>query len=213
MMKPGRVIVTWSALLLLSCGGPAAKEATPVGTPSARPVMGLPTGGFRVTALDPPAGGGARYLAEAADTCTFEFTIGNAKSAGKGQFDFAFAPAVLERRAQTDCRDFLRRLAPELGYDGALPTPRPVKRLEINLTILGTHQSRSSDHPQIAGSFSSDPPGEWIATKLFLADGEGEVFLNFNPKEGVGEFAYKDSDYAVTVVTELAKILLPQASS
>ena len=197
------LFLTWPALLLCACSGAPPKE-TPrqSGTTSSSPPSALPPGAFQVSALDPRPAGGTRYLARAGDACAFEFTIGDAKSAGKGQFDFAFAPAVLERRANADCSDFLRRLAPELGYRGTLPTPPRAKHLEISLTILGTHQSRSSDHPQIAGSFSSTPPGDWTATKLFLADGEGE--------EGLGEFSYKDADYATTVITELAKILLPE---
>ena len=55
------------------------------------------------------------------------------------------------------------------------------------------------------------PPGNWTAMKLFLADGEGEVFLNINARDGVGEFSIKDEDYATIVVTELAKVLLPKA--
>ena len=47
--------------------------------------------------------------------------------------------------------------------------------------------------------------------KLFLAGGEGEVFLNINAREGLGEFSIKDEDYATIVVTELAKVLLPKA--
>ena len=46
-------------------------------------------------------------------------------------------------------------------------------------------------------------------TKVFLADGEGEVFLNLNPKEEIGEFSVKDEEYGSVVVTELAKVLLP----
>jgi hypothetical protein len=45
-------------------------------------------------------------------------------------------------------------------------------------------------------------------TKLFLADGKGEVFLNLNAAEHIGEFSVKDEDYATIVTTELAKVLL-----
>jgi hypothetical protein len=55
---------------------------------------------------------------------------------------------------------------------------------------------------------TSQPPGSWTVTKLFLADGKGEVFLNLNAAEHIGEFSVKDEDYATIVTTELAKVLL-----
>jgi hypothetical protein len=65
--------------------------------------------------------------------------------------------------------------------------------------------------PESGASFSPTPPGDWTVEKLFRADGEGEIFLNLNERDGVGEFSLKDSDYAAVVVTELAKIFLPRA--
>jgi hypothetical protein len=47
--------------------------------------------------------------------------------------------------------------------------------------------------------------------KLFLADGAGEVYLSLNERDALGEFSLKDDGYAVIVVTELARILLPRA--
>jgi hypothetical protein len=80
-------------------------------------------------------------------------------------------------------------------------------RLSAAIAILGTNQSRSNNGP-IAGGFTSKPPGSWTATKLFLADGEGEVFMNLNARDGFGEFSIKDEEYATIVVIELAKVLL-----
>jgi hypothetical protein len=68
--------------------------------------------------------------------------------------------------------------------------------------ILGENQSRSSD-----GSFSDKLRGDWIAMKIFLANGEGEVFLNLNPGASKAEFSIKDSDYGDVVLAELARIL------
>ena len=39
---------------------------------------------------------------------------------------------------------------------------------------------------------------------------KGEVFLNLDVPDGLGELSVKDEDYAVIVVTELAKVLLPE---
>ena len=76
------------------------------------------------------------------------------------------------------------------------------------MALLGVHQSRGHRDPEVGGSFSSNPPGSWTATKLFLNDGEGELFLNVSAAEGMGEFSPKDEGYASVVVRELAKILL-----
>jgi len=69
--------------------------------------------------------------------------------------------------------------------------------------------SRHSEDGKPGSGFSQKPAGNWIATKAFLAGGDAEVFLNINPKLGVGEFSPKDPDYANQVVAELAKVFLP----
>jgi hypothetical protein len=74
---------------------------------------------------------------------------------------------------------------------------------------LGTSLSRQSGENVIGGSFTSSKPGNWIAVKLFLADGEGEVYLNINPAIGQGEFTTKDPEYGEVVLRELASVFLP----
>jgi hypothetical protein len=170
-------------------------------------------GAFRILESGSTADGGMRFVAdagEAAKPCTFEIIIGKSKPAGGGLF--AFAAATLVRRPRADCAAFLKALAPHLGFRGRLPAPRPADRLVTSVAVLGTNQSRAGKSRTIAGGFSSQPPGNWTVTKLFLADGEGEVFLNLNPVERVGEFSVKDEEYATTVITELAKILLRRAA-
>jgi hypothetical protein len=190
-----------SGLILFACGdAPVAQKE-------------LPPGGFRISALAADAAGAKRYLATAEETCRFEITIANVKSSGKSEFDFAFADGLLKRQAEADCFGFLKGIARSIGFRKALPSPPPEDELKVSFAILGSHLSRSTHNPNVAGGFSLKPPGDWTATKLFLADGEGEVFLNFSAKEGVGEFSYKDKDYADTVVTELAKVMLPRRRS
>jgi len=53
----------------------------------------------------------------------------------------------------------------------------------------------------------SKPPGNWLVTKLFFGDDEGEVFLDLNPMEGAGGFSIKDVEYASVVMTELASVM------
>lgn len=81
---------------------------------------------------------------------------------------------------------------------------RRVEELAFDAIVLGQNQSRGP-----SGSFSNNPPGEWIAIKIFLPKGgdNGELFLNLNPTLGKGEFSRKDSDYGDYLMQELAKVL------
>jgi hypothetical protein len=92
----------------------------------------------------------------------------------------------------------------------ALEAKHPAKNfaksrdVAFDAVILGQKQSRD-----LSGSFSDNPPGDWIATKIFLPKGgdDGEVYFNFNPVLGKAEFSIKDSDYGDYVLKELAKVL------
>jgi hypothetical protein len=79
--------------------------------------------------------------------------------------------------------------------------------LEFMAAILGDNLSRGSGPDQFAGGFTSKPPGDWIATKIFVADSEGEFFLNLNSKEGIGEISMKDAEYGDIVLAELERVL------
>lgn len=86
-------------------------------------------------------------------------------------------------------------------------TPTKVKRkatLPFDLVVLGEKQSKDSE-----GGYSSKPPGDWIAAKIFLPSGgdDGEVYLNLNFVLGRGEFSIKDSDYGDYLLQEFAKVL------
>jgi hypothetical protein len=87
----------------------------------------------------------------------------------------------------------------------AKTVPNKVKRvasLPFEFVILGENQSRTPD-----GGFNAKPPGDWMAMKIFLASGEGEVFLNLNLARDEAEFSIKDVDYGDVVLAELAKVL------
>jgi len=156
------------------------------------------------------ADGSRRYVATTDDTpsCKFELRHGPSQASGSGLF--SFAKLSVHRHSGSSCTEFLRRVAKEVSFSGRLPRPAAADELMCSIAVLGTNQSRFEE-PEIGASFSSTPPGNWTAAKLFLADGEGEVFLNLNERDGVGEFSIKDEDYAAVVITELAKVLLPRA--
>jgi hypothetical protein len=84
-----------------------------------------------------------------------------------------------------------------------------VARLDFSIVILGTGMSRRAEPEGRKVGYFQTPRGNWITTKATLKAGEAEVFLNINPKLGVGEFAPEDPKYGNAVVAELAKIFLP----
>jgi hypothetical protein len=117
-----------------------------------------------------------------------------------------FVRCRLMREPGSDGSVLLRDLARAL--EGRVPAPGPgVETLELEAALLGRDLSRGGKGNLVAGSFGSEPPGSWLSTKLFLGDGEGEVFLNLDPIGGYGEFSMKDPDYGNAVVRELARLL------
>jgi hypothetical protein len=172
----------------------------------------LPPAQFRLARVASSDSAGRRYVAtsdDAPQNCKFEIRLEASKEFVAGT-PFSITQVSLLRQPGADCTAFLRRIAKELAFTGDLPRPEHLDQLSSSIAILGTDQSRLED-PEVGASFVSTPPGTWTCGKLFLADGEGEVFLNLSEHEGLGEFSIKDEDYATIVVTELAKILLPKA--
>lgn len=84
-----------------------------------------------------------------------------------------------------------------------------MNKLSFSAAILGIGMSRYKDDSgsAITGGFTSNPKGDWIVTKIFLADGEAEVYLNINKRLGRGEFSIKDKMYGNQVIEELARVL------
>lgn len=102
----------------------------------------------------------------------------------------------------SDAAVFVADLARALQARKAPSNVKRVDALAFDYVILGENQSRSRD-----GGFSDSPKGDWTATKIFLGDDQGEVFLNLNPTSKKAEFSIKDSEYGDFVVAELAKVL------
>jgi len=127
-----------------------------------------------------------------------------------GGVPFAFSSGALLREADSDGAWFLKEIAQALAAK-TIPTRADFcDRLEIATAVLGTALSRGGGGDRFAGSFTSQPAGDWLAVKVFVADGGGEFFLNLNSAAGLGEIALKDEGYGDTVVEELARILLPK---
>lgn len=115
----------------------------------------------------------------------------------------SIANGTIQRVSGSQPQAFLEQLARALGAKGKVPSAKRANRLVFDTVILGAQQTRIAPE----GGFVSKPPGNWIVTKLFLANGAGEVYLNLNLKDGVGEFSMKDEEYADVVLRELASVL------
>jgi hypothetical protein len=123
-----------------------------------------------------------------------------------GDSPIAFSKGAFLREKDSQPSEFLRQIAKALEAEGTGTGEPKVDVLDFTVGLLGQRLTRGSGPDQFAGGFTSEPPGDWIATKVFVADGEGEFFLNLNPKEGIGEISIKDSDYGDIVLQELARV-------
>ena len=148
-------------LVLGSLGLPSTTVAST--TPDAKEP--LAPGTFHLERLPPGADGTAAYRAftGADQHCEFVVRLKQGTPAQTAPIDFA--SASLERREATDCTQFLRALAPDLGFSGPLPTLTPTQSITMEAAVLGTHQSRSHGPD---GGFSSKPPGPLAALEAVL---------------------------------------------
>jgi hypothetical protein len=76
--------------------------------------------------------------------------------------------------------------------------------LSFTFANIGTNLSQAP-----GGGFNTKPAGHWIATKIFMGQGdqEGQFFLNINPATNKGQFSIKDADYGDIVISGLAQVL------
>jgi UDP-N-acetylmuramoyl-tripeptide--D-alanyl-D-alanine ligase len=125
----------------------------------------------------------------------------------KSNSPFAFGKGALGREPGSDGSQLLNELAKVMRAQKPSVSSERVDTLSFTTAVLGRNLTRGRGKDSLAGSFTSKPRGDWIAVKVFVADGEGEFFLNLNPKTGDGEFSVKDPDYGDVVLRELSKVL------
>ncbi len=151
-----------------------------------------------------PGVGFAIHTAEG-KTAKFRIELGPAtpsEAKDTKDFRFSFGAGRFASETGSDPTVFLAELKKALEAKSLPKNVQKVPSVQFDFAVLGENQSRGKD-----GGFSDHPRGNWTTIKIFLAHGEGEVFLNINPKLGKGEFAIKDSDYGDIVLAELAKVL------
>ena len=125
-----------------------------------------------------------------------------------GSSPFSFSKGSFERVQGSRPSEFLKQLSAALAAQKPRLSKSKLKKLPFDMAILGTGLSRAGGSGQLSGgAFAAKPSGSWIATKIFLAGGEAEVFLNLDPVSGIGEFSIKDEEYGDTIVQELSRVL------
>ena len=133
-------------------------------------------------------------------TARFVIEFNQPQKVSGGLFSFGKGRFIAENGS--DAGSLIATLAKALE---ARKIPKKVARvanLPFEFASFGDNVRRLPD-----GSFGAEGSGHWMVTKIFLAAGEGEVYLNLNPMIGKGEFTIKDPDYGDIVISELAKVL------
>jgi len=104
----------------------------------------------------------------------------------------------------SDATALLADLQKALGAKAIPSKIQRVKVLPFTFVNLGDNLSQAP-----GGGFNANPHGDWTAIKIFIGEGEqeAEVFVNFNPAIGKGQFSIKDADYGDIVLKQLATIL------
>ena len=194
-----RVPALLCALLIALPGcSKKAPEASPAesysATPNAVAVDILP-----LQSMD----GSARWLATyTSDYHTTKIEIDFLKAAEGTQAASDSGHGKLVSQTGSDPLPLLDALQKALEAHRRPSYAQKVYELAFTYVATGENQSRTPD-----GSFRSSPPGDWITTKIFLANDQAEVYFNFNPVIHKAEFAMKDPHYGDKVLSELAKVL------
>ena len=122
------------------------------------------------------------------------------------RFPFFISKGAFISEPDSQYSEFLRQVAKALEAKNIKGRKSKTGRLDFTIAVLGQNLSRGSGANILAGSFTSEPRGDWIATKVFVGDDAGEFFLNLNSKEGRGEISIKDPEYGDVVLRELSRV-------
>lgn len=137
-----------------------------------------------------------------------EFTFGPERPSSQG--GFTVAPGVLRRQSTESGAELLRAIAAALGAAPPGSDESSVAELTMDVGVLGRNLAMAPatvGGTTFGGSFTDRPSGPWTLTKVFLAGGEGEVFLGLNAKESRALLLPKDPDDASAVVQEFGRLL------
>ncbi len=139
----------------------------------------------------------AKFVIEFGPTRKVESKDSNDFPMGTGEGRFLAEPG-------SDATALLADLQKALEAKAIPSKIQRVKVLPFTFVNLGDNLSQAP-----GGGFNANPRGGWTAIKIFIGEGEqeAEVFVNFNPAIGKGQFSIKDADYGDIVLKQLATIL------
>jgi len=124
-----------------------------------------------------------------------------------GDSPFVISTGAFIRETDSDYSEFLRQVEKALEAKSIKSRKSKIDRFDFTIALLGQNLSRGASGKSIlASSFTAEPPGDWIATKVFVAGGDGEFYLNLNSREGRGEISIKDPEYGNVVLRELSRV-------
>src|SRR5215475_15628479 len=124
----------------------------------------------------------------------------------RGDSPFFISKGAFISEPDSQYSEFLRQVAKALEAKNIKARKSKISRLDFTVAVIGQNLSRGSGRDVLARSFTSEPRGDWVATKIFVADGDGEFYLNLNSKEAKGEISIKDPDYGDIVLRELSRV-------
>lgn len=132
----------------------------------------------------------------------FRIELEGAKESSTKPVTIAFGRGRFVAVEGSDNIALIEQLADALEAKNAPTKAARVKSVPFEYAAIGKNLYRQAD-----GGLSGDRRGNWSALKLFLRNGEAEVFLNLNPVLHKGEFSLKDPDYGDSLIAEMAKVL------
>lgn len=129
---------------------------------------------------------------------------GNVESKDSKDFPMGTGEGRFLSKAGSDATFLVADLQEALQARSTPVNIHRVKALPFTFVNLGDNLSQASN-----GGFNTNPAGSWTAMKIFIGEGdqEGEVFVNFSPSLGKGQFSIKDADYGDAVLKQLATVL------
>ena len=211
--RSGHVKATRHTSLLLASVFALALTGGCGGKTESRPQKSDHAVSFNIKELNATREGGSERVQWLATRGKFKFRMELALKDTIGDQPFVSTEGAIfrEQNSEQESMFFLLMVSAALGGE-SLSAPKNVGErvdsLPFGAVILGRNLSRGVVRgSQIAGAFSPEPPGDWIAVKVFVADGDGEFFLNLNRVSGEAEIAMKDADCVEVVTRELAKVL------
>jgi hypothetical protein len=182
--KPGRYLLL-GACWLFACRS----------TETIQEVKSVP---LKITAAEPLAGGDPKARTWLVTCGQERFLMDLVIPSVDPNEPIQFTTGRLCRHQETDARQCLDSIARVLEAKQVEAPHERSQCLPFQAAILGQNLN---DH------LVSAPRGTWLATKAFVAGGEGEFYMNLSPETGEGEISIKDPEFGNIVVRELAKVM------